>query len=302
MADIFADRSAAPMFPGGDAEPFDRDDFLFEPLFGGERCLAYVGDGDVVLHDKDGFDLTAVFRDVADSLRDGADDSRSVLDGEIIVAPTGVPDPELLSRRLRNKTIFGHDGRAAIVVSDILYRDREAVTGRGAAERRSLLEAAVRQNDGVVVAVSVNGSGKRFVDSVRARGLPGVRAKRLDSQYRMGKRSNDWLTMSSRPSELFLICGYLPKANNMVSLILGRRADDGAILYEGHVTLGDIRADMATIAANRKAKKHPFAEPPPASNDSAVWLVPTLECRVGYAVPPRRGKYQRVYRGLTKAV
>ncbi len=299
MADIFADRTAAPMFPGGDADPFDNDDFAFEPLFGGERCIAYVGDNDVVLHDKDGFDLTAVFRDVADSLRDGAASRRSILDGEIIVAPTGMPDPDLLSRRLRNKAILGHKSRAAIVVSDILYHDRESVTGQSAAERRPLLEAAVRENDGVVVAVSVTGSGRRFVDTVREKGLPGVRAKRLDSQYRMGKRSRDWLTISSRPSDLFLICGYLPKANNMVSLILGRREDDGAIVYEGHVTLGNIRSDMATITRVRKAKTHPFKDNPPASNDNAVWLVPTLVCRVGYAVPPRRGKYQRVYKGLT---
>ncbi|MCC8165679.1 MAG: hypothetical protein LIQ31_05925 [Planctomycetes bacterium] len=297
MPDMFTDRTAAPMYPGGDAEPFDRDDFAFEPLFGGERCLAYVGDRDVVLHDKDGFDLSALFQDVADSLRDGAA-GRSILDGEIIVAPTGRPDPDLLARRLGNKAIFGHDAQAAIVVSDILYRDHDAVVGRPVAERRPILEAAIRENDGVVLALTVAGAGSRLVDTVRTQGLPGVRAKRLASPYRMGKRSRDWLTISSRPSELFLVCGYLPKPGNMVSLVLGRRDDDGVIVYEGHVTLGNIRSDMATIAGTRKAKTHPFAQPPPASNEKAVWLAPTLVCRVGYAVPPRRGKYQRVYRGL----
>jgi bifunctional non-homologous end joining protein LigD len=41
------------------------------------------------------------------------------------------------------------------------------------------------------------GDGKALLEAARAQGLPGVVAKRLDSEYDQGKRSRDWILVKA---------------------------------------------------------------------------------------------------------
>ena len=54
------------------------------------------------------------------------------------------------------------------------------------------------------------GDGAGLLDVARERGLEGVVAKRLDSPYRPGRRSDDWVKIRTRRRQELVIGGYMP--------------------------------------------------------------------------------------------
>ena len=60
-----------------------------------------------------------------------------------------------------------------------------------------------------------------LVQAVRAQGLEGLVAKRLDSAYEPGQRSGAWRKMRVNKSQEFVIGGYTPNGKNFDALILG---------------------------------------------------------------------------------
>ena len=95
-----------PMLPRPLPAPFDSDQHLFEPWWGGQRALVSIGPselagaGGVVVRDADGRDLTAALPELAGlAVRVAA--RSAVLDGELVVVDAaGRADGPELARRL----------------------------------------------------------------------------------------------------------------------------------------------------------------------------------------------------------
>jgi len=60
-----------------------------------------------------------------------------------------------------------------------------------------------------------------LIRSVKAQGLEGLVAKRLDSRYEAGMRSGAWQKMRVNQGQAFVIGGYTPTARNFDALIVG---------------------------------------------------------------------------------
>ena len=60
-----------------------------------------------------------------------------------------------------------------------------------------------------------------LIDSVRAQGLEGLVAKRLDSPYEPGQRSGAWQKMRLNQGQEFVIAGYTLSAKNFDALAFG---------------------------------------------------------------------------------
>jgi bifunctional non-homologous end joining protein LigD len=67
----------------------------------------------------------------------------------------------------------------------------------------------------------LNASLRDLITAVRAQGLEGLVAKRLDSRYEPGKRSGTWQKMRLNQSQEFVIGGYTPSPKNFDALIFG---------------------------------------------------------------------------------
>ena len=92
-----------PMLPRPLSEPFDSDQHVFEPWWGGVRALVFVGPadvpggGDVRVVDADGVDRTAALPELAGTAVRIAARS-AVLDGELVVVDAaGRADPAALA-------------------------------------------------------------------------------------------------------------------------------------------------------------------------------------------------------------
>jgi ATP-dependent DNA ligase len=170
-------------------EPFDSDEHLFEPMWGGARALALIGpaqvagSGDVVLVAEDGTSGPAPIELAGLAARVKA--RSAVLDGEIVVVDeSGRLDHEELARRLR-----GQPGRPlSYLAFDLLHLDGRSILNLALDKRRHLLRQILRPGDEVVAVPAIVTEGRALFEAVSGQGLFGVRARQRASPYLPGVR------------------------------------------------------------------------------------------------------------------
>lgn len=186
----FADLS--PMLLSEAARPFSDAAWGFELKFDGYRVLASMeATGAVKLKSRNGADATGWFPEIGASLKAVAD-RRFILDGEMCVLDDlGRSDFDRLHARARKRRA---DPSQPVVycVFDVLAVKGESVMGRPLVERKKLL-GPIRGLPGILVLDFIPEQGEALYEHVLALGLEGMVAKRLDSLYRPGERSPDWL-------------------------------------------------------------------------------------------------------------
>jgi bifunctional non-homologous end joining protein LigD len=183
-----------PMLARPLSEPFDSDEHLFEPWWGGTRALVFVGpadtpgSGDVRVVDADGVDLTAALPELAGTAVRVAARS-AILDGEIVVVDAdGRADPDALERRLR-----GEAGRpAAFLAFDLLHLDGRSLLNQPLVKRRAALRRILRPGDEVVAVPAIATEGRALFEAIVGQGLAGMMARQRQGPYLAGSRSRLW--------------------------------------------------------------------------------------------------------------
>lgn len=279
MSELFDQRGYAPMLIGRSSEAFDSDEYLYEIKWDGTRCLAYC-DGHTELINKRNKLLNDQFPELLQLHR--CLPRNAVLDGEITVFHDGKPDFYALQRRemIRNpfriKMAMEKDP-AIFLVFDILYYNGKDCTSLPLLQRKQKL--AVFKNSEVAALSQVyEKEGIKLYDWTCSQGLEGIVAKDKEGLYQCGKRTSSWIKIKNLKDEDFVVCGYIKKEGNVLSLVLGQYRGKH-LSYKGHVTLG-----VSETLLNRKlpvTDRCPFPAAPPA-HEKAVWLKPQLVCTVKY--------------------
>ncbi len=183
-----------PMLARPLAEPFDSDQHLFEPWWGGTRVLVFVGpadeagSGDVRVVDADGTDRTAALPELAGTAVRVAARS-AVLDGELVVVDAdGRADAAALAARLE-----GGSGRvAAFLAFDLLHLDGVSLLNQPLVKRRGALRRILRPGDEVVAVPAIATEGRALFEAIVAQGLAGMMARQCQGPYLAGVRSRLW--------------------------------------------------------------------------------------------------------------
>lgn len=183
-----------PMLPRPLPAPFDSDQHLFEPWWGGERALVMVGPaeiagmGQVRVIDAAGRDLTSALPELAGlAVRVAA--RSAILDGELVVVDvSGRADAAELARRLA-----GEAGRpAAFLAFDLLHLDGRSLLSQPLIRRREALRRVLRPGDEVVAVPAIATEGVALYEAAVAQGIAGVLARQRSSPYLAGVRSRLW--------------------------------------------------------------------------------------------------------------
>ncbi len=190
-----------PMQPRPLPEPFDSDEHLFEPWWGGVRAFALIGpadapgDGAVRIVDAEGVDLSAALPELAGmAVRLAA--RSAILDGELVVVDAaGRADPTTLAGRLA-----GGDGRpAAFLAFDLLHLDGRSLLNWPLSRRREALRKVLRPGDEVVAVPAIATEGRALYDAAVAQGIAGILARQRMSPYLPGIRSRLWRFVAATP-------------------------------------------------------------------------------------------------------
>jgi bifunctional non-homologous end joining protein LigD len=303
------DRKIAPMLAVSAEEPFDSDDFAFEPKWDGVRTLAFVDGGVVRLQTRNLLDCTAQYPEahgIAEALT-GA--YQAIVDGEIVALnEKGVPSFQALQsrmhvqdeakiRKLRRTTpVWFH-------AFDVLWADGQDLTRIPLRERQKRLAAAVTPMGHIKRTESFVGDGKALFAAVQEQGLEGIVAKRLDSPYIEG-RSAAWVKIKAQKTMECVIGGWTEghggRTKELGALLVGVYRD-GKLEPVGHVGTGfDQRTlkDLLALLTERETPTMPFSRTPRV-NETPHWCQPELVCEVRYAELTNEG-YMRApaYLGL----
>jgi bifunctional non-homologous end joining protein LigD len=191
-----------PMMGTGGELPADEEGWGFEVDWNGARAVLGSDGGRVEINGGDGEELLPLAPEMR-ALGLALGSLPVVLDGDLIAfGADGRPDAERLARRLAAKS----DGAArrlttsvplTYVISDLLWMDGHSAVDLGYQERRALLDGLELAGPNWQVPAWHEGDGAALLDAVRAQGLTGVVAKRLDSRYRPGETTTDWVRVGA---------------------------------------------------------------------------------------------------------
>jgi bifunctional non-homologous end joining protein LigD len=188
-----------------------------------------------------------------------------LLDGEIVALDEeGRPAFQALQHRSLKP--------AAVVfyAFDLLHLGSTDYRAKPLRQRRSAL-ARLTFAAPILLSVPLPGTPEEIEQVVRAAGLEGVVAKRLDSIYEPGIRSRNWVKVKFSKRQEFVIGGYKPAAGAFDSVLVGYYHDGGRFMYAGKVRAGfapATRGELWRRVNGSQVGKCPFVDLPNSTGKS----------------------------------
>lgn len=282
-----------PMLSENTEKPPDDDEYIYELKWDGIRALISYEDGKISLHTRNRNDVTSKFPELLDGEK-AFRATNALFDGEIVwLDAEGKPIFKKVINRLMssgesNIQKLSKTSPCYCYIFDCLYLDGRSLVNEPLTKRRAFLKDAVRADVPYRVSEFVE-DGKALFEAAREHGLEGIMAKKRDSKYLAGKRSDCWFKIKIRQSCEVFIIGYTKGKGD-------RGATFGALHiaeqvgkelhYRGKVgtgfddaTIKDILKVMKQVEEIKKPDVIGTVFDPKVS----VWLEPRLVAEVSYS-------------------
>ena len=284
-----------PMLAGSAQVPFSSEDWIFEVKWDGIRAISYVKEK-LSIRSRNQKELIVNFPELSE-LKDLARDT--VLDGEIIVMKDGKADFQTLIRRSKNAQVRDIDYMArkfpaTYIIFDILEKEGDELLNIPLMERKRILKNSVKEGKFVVMSLFVEETGVDYYRAALGKGVEGIMAKKKQSLYEPGKRSNNWLKIKQVKTCDCVIFGYTKgegsRGETFGSLILGLY-DAEIPVFIGKVGTGFSQEDMENLKRSLDVYKADEETLKGVDMDREItWLRPGVVCEVGYQSITEDGK------------
>jgi bifunctional non-homologous end joining protein LigD len=290
-------RMLSPMLPSVAERPFSNPNWLFEPKLDGYRVIATRENGEVRLASRRGLDCSAEYPWLVEALREQPYRD-AILDGEIVALDElGHPSFQLLQNR-------ASEPRPHMVyyAFDLLFRDGYDLRAVPLEQRKALLASSLFPipGDRVRIVDAFPEHGTTLYAAALENGMEGIVAKRRDSRYDAGKRTDAWLKIKATKSDEFVVGGYTvgsgARASTFGSLAVGYyKAGASKLTYVGHAGSGFDDRTLHTLFERLKALRtdeSPFDGEVPGFGrwrrpgkveGPSIWVRPDLVAQVKYA-------------------
>jgi bifunctional non-homologous end joining protein LigD len=294
-----------------DELPHDDAAWGYEFKWDGVRALVYVDGGRARVLSRNDRDVTVSYPELR-ALGESLGSRQVVLDGEIVALDeAGRPSFEALQARMHvtNPTQvrrLAQTTPATYLVFDVLFLEGRPLLDETYAERRRLLDSLGLSGPSWQTPPHFEGGGADVLAASKSQGLEGIIAKKLDSRYYAGKRSDCWLKLKNLRTQEVVVGGWKPgegrRKGAIGSLLLGLPAD-GGLTYIGHVGTGftdqalrDLEDELTPLATGAS----PFVSPIPRPQaKDAHWVRPDLVGEVRFSEWTREGRLRHpAWRGL----
>jgi bifunctional non-homologous end joining protein LigD len=276
--------------------PFDDKGWIFEDKYDGFRMVAKIESGNVTLYSRNGKIISHNYFEVARALEGVKGDA--VIDGELVALDKeGVSHFQLLQNALRIKA------RLQYCAFDLMFLNGEDLRGLPLTERKKRLKAILPKHRLISFSLHRIASGIKFFEEAERKGLEGIMAKRADSKYLSGARTDNWLKIKTSKRQEVVIAGFTaPRRTRPFfgALTLALREGDNW-RYIGHVGAGfsyEVLKELHGKLIKLKTAKAPFRK---KAKDEAVttWVKPQLVAEVKFTEWTSSGEMRHpVYLGL----
>ncbi len=291
--------------------PRDDDKFAYEFKWDGVRAIVYVDGGRPRVLSRNDRDVTVSYPELR-AMAESLGSRQLVLDGEIVAMDErGRPSFEALQARMHVTNAaqvrrLATQVPATFLAFDVLHLDGRSLLDEPYTERRRILESLNLSGPSWQTPPHFEGSGEAILAASKEQGLEGVLAKRLDSRYHAGKRSDCWLKVKNLRTQEVVIGGWKPgegrRKGAIGSLLLGVPGTDG-LDYVGHVGTGFTDAmlrELESMLSPLERTEPPFATaiPRPHAKD-AHWVEPQIVGEVAFGEWTKAGILRHpAWRGL----
>jgi bifunctional non-homologous end joining protein LigD len=274
--------------------------WTYEVKWDGYRALAVKDRGRVKLLSRNRKDLTRDYPGIAGAVAKLSAPSL-VLDGEIVALDSsGRPSFQALQHRSTGGLALVYFAFDALAVRDesLMHQPLEA-------RRRRLRSLLADSAPPLMLSEPLPGSPAHIVAEIRKLGLEGVIAKRSDSLYLAGQRSDAWVKVKFSPRQEFVVGGYKPNASDFDSLLVGYYDENKRLHYAAKVRAGftpHTKAEVFQRIVTRAARRCPFVNLPNSTGRShwgagiteedmakLKWVTPSLVVEVAFVEWTRDG-------------
>jgi ATP-dependent DNA ligase len=263
------------------------DGWRYEPKWDGFRTIVFRDGDDVHLQSRNGKPMNRYFPEVIPDIL-ALPGEQLVLDGELVIVVDGIQEFDLLSQRIHpaksRVDMLAEKTPAAFVAFDLLAEGREKLLALPYAERRSRLEAVVRDPVQLTPCTDTrDGAGAWLTGQSE-----GVVAKEADAPYLPGERKGMVKIKRVRTLDAVVQAFRFGKHEGTVgSLILGLYDEAGALRVVGHTSGFTAKQKGELLALLEPYRTHERGAGEPSrwkSDEELVWegLRPELVCEIGF--------------------
>jgi bifunctional non-homologous end joining protein LigD len=261
---------------------FDDPEWIYENKYDGYRAISVINTDHVHLYSRNEISFDDNFAAIREELR--TIDHQAILDGEVVVENSkGAASFQLLQNYLKT-------GKGALkyYVFDILNLDGVATTELSLLERKELLQTLLDKYSlsNVIYADHSFGDGLKQYASAAKNKKEGIIAKKADSNYLPGKRTDQWYKIKVVQQEEAVIIGITAPKNSRKhfgALLLGQYYGK-RIQYIGKCGTGFGDATLKELYTKFQPL---FTDKAPVANTAEFkepiqWLKPKLVCQVKF--------------------
>jgi bifunctional non-homologous end joining protein LigD len=236
----------------------------YEVKLDGYRSIAFKSGGKVHLRSRNNKDFNNRYPAIVKALSALPDET--VIDGEVVALDdAGRPSFNALQNYGSCQTPIVY------YVFNVMILAGQEVMAEPLKRRRELLHTRVlsKMDEPIRESPVLEASLADLIPSVKAQGLEGIVAKRVDSLYEPGQRSSAWQKMRLNQGQEFVIAGYTPTRRNFDAIIFGYYDDEGRLLYAARTRNGFTpasRDELYKRFRGLETAKCPFANLPEAKS------------------------------------
>ncbi len=279
-------------------KPFDHPDWIFENKWDGFRAVAEVENGKVELYSRSGNSFKSQYPQLANAL-EKLNVDQVILDGEIVVQNE---NGRVVFQDLQNfqNTPTEH---LYFYVFDILYLNGENLCNLPLLERKKRLKEVLQNTSPICYSEHLEKNGIEFFKKAEKLQTEGIMAKKADSLYLIGKRTDNWLKVKTHLRQEVVIGGFTePKGSRMhIGALLLGVYEDGKLQYVGQSGSGFNRESLEMLIQKLKPlakEESPFAGKVKV-NREVTWVKPELVTEISFAEWTSGGLMrQAIFEGL----
>ncbi|HEY3830589.1 MAG TPA: DNA ligase D [Solirubrobacteraceae bacterium] len=303
-----------PMLAAASQLPGEEAGWAFELKWDGVRAIAYAQPGRLRIESRNLNDVGSRYPELH-ALSRQLGMREAVLDGEIVAFDEhGAPSFELLQNRMHLTSEhairrLAHEAPVTYVIFDLLYLDGRSTLELPYHERRALLGGLELDGPAWQTPASHSGDARGLLAATAEHGLEGLIAKQLESPYRPGERSRQWLKIKNTARQELVIGGWLPgkgrRSGQLGALLMGYyegRGRQRALRYAGRVGTGFDEQELERLGGELQARKRrtsPFAKRGVQPPRESRFVRPELVAEIEFSHWTRQGILRHsVYRGL----